>query len=640
MLAVLLFHNGFGWARGGWLGVSLFFTVSGYLITSLLVAEYQRTGSISLKRFWERRARRLLPASLLTLAGVVVFAGVLVFPDQLASLRADIFAALAYVANWRFIFADASYNDLFGAPSPVLHFWSLAIEEQFYLVFPLIAFFSFRRGGIRALVRVAAVLAALSLCAALLITGFDRSYYGTGIRAFEIMVGVLLALWHRGFDIKPIAAWMVRVLPLALLAAVGAMMWLPIWHSSTSSWAIPAFALLSAVITLNATKPPRWFGIVVESRPLVFLGQISYGVYLFHWPLFLWLTSQRVGATGWTLFGARMAATLAVATVSFYLMERPIRRGTLLKTRRTLVSVLVGGIVVVAIGAALLVPRSTASATPDPISAAEGEQSTTTTVVAPLVAAPDPEPEATEPEAELVEPTAEPVRILLVGDSTAKAIFRGLQEEGSTTGTAVVENIGLGGCGVIDSGEFRHQPGPGTVNKDECVFWQEGWEDTISEFQPDLIVVFYGPMDTMDRKIEGDSEFRSVGDPVYDAQYTIDFTEKIDVLAAAHTPILWATAPYVWADFPRGSGNRSLTTMPDRVDRLNELFAKIVALDQRVDLLDYGRRIDNGVVDVDFSVRPDGVHFSEETSLSLAQDWLLETLLSQYASHTSDRTSP
>ena len=135
--AVLAFHGGFSWAVGGYLGVSVFFTLSGFLITSLLLAEHDRKGHVALRHFWGRRFRRLLPASLLALVGIGVFGLTVATAEQAERLGGDIAAAVAYVANWRFIFGGTSYGDLFAEPTPVLHFWSLAIEEQFYLVYPL-----------------------------------------------------------------------------------------------------------------------------------------------------------------------------------------------------------------------------------------------------------------------------------------------------------------------------------------------------------------------------------------------------------------------------------------------------------------------------------------------------------------------
>src|SRR3954447_22398213 len=151
VVAVLFFHGGFRWAKGGWLGVSVFFTLSGFLITNLLVAEWSSDRSISLKTFWSRRFRRLMPAALACLLLVAFYGQVSASPEQLHHLRGDLLAAVGYVANWRFLFSKLSYADLFSAPSPVQHFWSLAIEEQFYVLYPLVVVAALRLGGRRLL---------------------------------------------------------------------------------------------------------------------------------------------------------------------------------------------------------------------------------------------------------------------------------------------------------------------------------------------------------------------------------------------------------------------------------------------------------------------------------------------------------
>src|SRR3954449_12176794 len=193
---VLAYHCGFGWARGGFLGVSLFFTLSGFLITSLLLAERSEHGRIGLRGFWARRARRLLPAALLALAVIVAFGATVASGSQLRGLRGDVLAALAYVANWRFVLAGTSYGALWSAPSPVQHFWSLAIEEQLYLFLPVIAVLALACGRWRRAV-LAGVLVGfvgLSLVASLAAHDQLRAYFGTDTRAAELLVGALLAV--------------------------------------------------------------------------------------------------------------------------------------------------------------------------------------------------------------------------------------------------------------------------------------------------------------------------------------------------------------------------------------------------------------------------------------------------------------
>jgi peptidoglycan/LPS O-acetylase OafA/YrhL len=205
--AVLVFHAGLTLdgdvlAEGGFLGVSTFFTLSGFLITSLLLTERRATGGVALGRFWSRRLRRLMPAALATLALAIAYGALVATdPGQLARLRGDLLAALFYVANWRFIFSDQSYADLFATPSPVLHFWSLAIEEQFYLFYPLVVagVLGAARGSRRAFAVALVVLTVLSV--GLMIglyhgdVSLSRLYYSTGTRAAEMLVGALLAIW-------------------------------------------------------------------------------------------------------------------------------------------------------------------------------------------------------------------------------------------------------------------------------------------------------------------------------------------------------------------------------------------------------------------------------------------------------------
>ena len=190
--AVLLFHGGFPWARGGYLGVSTFFTLSGFLITTLLLAERADTGRIALGAFWARRLRRLLPTSALTLAAVA--AGAHVFDEwRTETAGGDVLASALQVANWRFIVDGQSYGDLFASPSPVLHFWSLAIEEQFYWLFPLLTagVLAVARGSVRAYVAVLGGLLGVSAAAtvALGVAGSSTVYYATYTRMGEILVG-------------------------------------------------------------------------------------------------------------------------------------------------------------------------------------------------------------------------------------------------------------------------------------------------------------------------------------------------------------------------------------------------------------------------------------------------------------------
>ena len=199
VLAVIVYHLDYEWMSGGFLGVDTFFVLSGYLITSLLLVEYTSTGTVSLRDFWVRRAKRLLPAALLLLAAVAVYGWLVAPTDRLGTIRGDALATLAYVANWRFILDDASYFELWSEASPLRHMWSLAIEEQFYVLWPLVVLGLLRAGRGRTTVLAVSCLlgAAGSVVLMAVLADVDRSraYFGTDTRAHTILlVGALLAV--------------------------------------------------------------------------------------------------------------------------------------------------------------------------------------------------------------------------------------------------------------------------------------------------------------------------------------------------------------------------------------------------------------------------------------------------------------
>ncbi|MGH9274429.1 MAG: acyltransferase family protein, partial [Acidimicrobiales bacterium] len=282
--AVLLFHGGISWARGGFLGVSLFFTLSGFLITSIVVRERETTGRVSLTGFWARRARRLLPASILALLLAIVAVRLAVPFTQRVEALGDVKAAAVNLANWRFIWRGAVYADVTRLPSPVQHYWSLAIEEQFYIVYPVVAMFALRRRKVLAAVLGAVVV--LSTWRQLSIDDPARVYFGTDTRAAELAIGGLLALGRHRIAALATATW--RRLPdaLGLVALVAtAILWSSLSDTSPglSEGGFTGIALVSAALVFAAVEG-QLLPKLLAVRPLVWLGVVSYGVYLYHFP--------------------------------------------------------------------------------------------------------------------------------------------------------------------------------------------------------------------------------------------------------------------------------------------------------------------------------------------------------------------
>jgi len=356
--AVVGYHLGLSWMKGGFLGVSLFFTLSGFLITNLLLVEREATGSVGLGAFWGRRARRLLPAAYVGMAMALVFAALAGRPEQLIHLPGDLLAAVLYIANWRFILAHSAYGAGYLAPSPILHYWSLAIEEQLYLVLPVLVLVVTRRRASRA--RLAAAVGALMVASAgvtlLLRPGADanRIYFGTDTRMFELFAGVLLALAIRFPAVggrprrssRPLAALGVAAMTATLV------LWTTVaegdrWLYRGGLWVVAA---LSCGLIVGALQPGSVGG-ALRWPALLALGRVSYGVYVYHWPLFLLLDGERTRLHGLALVVVRLAATGVVAWASHRYLEQPIRqrRWRPSRTMLALAPVVPAAIVVVAL---------------------------------------------------------------------------------------------------------------------------------------------------------------------------------------------------------------------------------------------------------------------------------------------------
>ena len=375
---VLLFHGGVEWMRGGYIGVSIFFTLSGYLITSLLLAESNATGSVRAGAFLARRARRLLPASAVCILGVALCSryGLL---DGVANLRRDLLGAAFQVQNWVLLASDDSYTEVLatvgGQRSPLEHYWSLAIEEQFYWMWPLVfGWLATRRrdrlmGWLTGLT-VAAVVAAPLIA---FVWGSDAAYWATPARLAEILFGAWLAVALTG---RSLGASSARLAPLALGALVLAAILLPADGGLMYRGGLPLIGAASALLIAGLQAPGRLRGLLALA-PLVGLGRISYGVYLYHWPIYVILDEARTGLSGPALLGLRVALTLLAATLSFVLIERPIRRADW-RPRPTLAGAVVATMAVAL--AAILVPVTIADdywrAAPDDIAALVARVST------------------------------------------------------------------------------------------------------------------------------------------------------------------------------------------------------------------------------------------------------------------------
>lgn len=337
VFAVIAYHLDLPWAPGGLLGVCIFFVLSGYLITDILLDQWNHSRSINLKEFWLGRARRLLPALLTMLGGVLLWL-YLYDPSRLSSLWNEALAAVFSFSNWWLIFHQVSYFDSFGPPSPLGHLWSLAVEGQFYLVWPLLLGLGLcylRRPSILIGTIMALLIASAAAMAVIYQPGLDpnRVYYGTDTRAFALLIGAVLALlWPSRKLSVNLSSRQCRKLDAtggAALLAVLAMIGLSNQYQSFLYYGgLLLFSIIAAVLVAVLAHPAGRLGRLLGIRPLRWLGVWSYGIYLWHYPVIA-LTSPVVN-TGGTNIGLAIMQTflcIILAAVSWYFIEEPIRHG-------------------------------------------------------------------------------------------------------------------------------------------------------------------------------------------------------------------------------------------------------------------------------------------------------------------------
>jgi peptidoglycan/LPS O-acetylase OafA/YrhL len=621
---VLADHGGFPGVPGGFIGVDIFFVLSGFLITSLLLDELGRTGRIDLAGFWTRRARRLLPA--LVVMVLAVGAAREFFPqDAVAGLRDDAIAALFWVANWSFVAHKTDYFTRGGTPSPLQHTWSLGVEEQYYFVWPvllvavvlLLAVGAGRRrngvsaGAARFAVLVLAAAGALASAVAAVIlaseASVDRLYFGTDTRVQALLLGAassalfvrdwpaLMAGWSviRSRWVR----WVARIIAVAGLAVLAVAV-----HYATGSAREFRHGLLTVaavaaatVIAAVAVDQDGLVGRILAVRPLVWLGAISYGVYLWHWPIFLVIDGERTGWSGFRLFAARCIATVGVAAASWWLIEQPIRRWRPVRVPplRLAVAVLASAVAVMV----HVVPVGTGDAG----GLAHG--------VSPAAAAsqsPTIEAERPVDVGERASPGTRTVSVF--GDSTAWALVRYLP---ATPGIDFIDHTVIG-CGIARGGPYRYS-GETLDQKPECDTWPDRWFQRIAYDRPRVVLLIIGRWEVVDRLYQG--HWTHVGDPAFDAYLMGELQRALGILSATGARLVVATEPYNRRG-EKPDGGLYPEDQPNRVDHWNTLLRRVIGQRPDVAILDLNKKLcPNGVYTAKINgltVRSDGVHLTPE----------------------------
>ncbi|AKL72432.1 putative acyltransferase [Actinobacteria bacterium IMCC26256] len=604
VIAVLLFHGGV--LKGGYLGVDLFFVLSGYLITSILLAETARTGTIGLGGFWARRARRLLPALFLMLVAVCAYAVFIAKPTELTQIRGDFLATLGYVANWHLVLAHYDYWRLFTSPSPLNHTWSLAIEEQFYVVWPLVALsvgFIVRRGRTaiawaRAMFFTSLILSITSAALALEIwhssKGTVRIYYGTDTRAAAILFGAALASWiaWRGAASTKRGRLSLEILGFA---ATAILVWayFRLEQGGLYSGGLLICSLAATAVIAAITHPDS--GLLargLSARLFVEAGIISYGLYLWHWPIYVWLNADRVGVSGWPLLAIRLAVTLAVALLSYRFVEKPIRYGAFsAKTLRWFTpcaAALLVGLAVI----------STRGAEASPIKQKTIEQESADALKKTID-----HPGAT--------------RIMIVGNSVGWY----LSDQGFTPldndFNMVTLNAALPGCHFPTVLKERGPELGDGSNAFDCTL---AWPSTVAQFDPDIVVLLLGAIHVGGTR--GDGWVRPC-DALYKEWTSQALTDAQRVLTSRGAHLVISTNAYspVFGFTPE---------VVPLTKCQNATFVRYAEQHPEVGLIDIAKRVcpkydDCQTIERGVKLRPDFIHYQGAGALIITR-WMIPQL--------------
>ena len=591
-LGVLLFHD--GRLVGGYLGVDLFFVLSGFLITANLLAEHAKTGRIDLRAFWRRRARRLFPALLALVFVVGATAPLIASPAERARIRSDGLATLGYVANWHTLAAGRSYWDLFASPSPFEHTWSLAIEEQYYVLWPLVAWLMLRARRPRLALGLVAggltLASGLALGYAFEAFGSSRAYLGTDTRAAGILSGAALACALHGR--APLSPRVVRWFDLAGGAGLLglALAWTRLdgdepflykgglWLSE-----LAGLALVACASQPHKSRIAR----ALASRPLVWVGVLSYSLYLAHWPLFAALTPGRLNLAGAPLSLVRFALTFLVAAASFRWIEGSIRRRSQPLGRSWIV-----------------VPASFAAAAGMLVAGTSAERSGRGQSLAPTAATAD--------DAPLLDDAP---RLLVLGDSVAVTLGERIEAQGRAAGVLVVVR-GVVECSVLDGvlptrsvHDRPHRGGDCTAR----------WESDVAEVHPRITLVILGGAFLASAHVDG--RWSRACDAGFHEAYARELARRLEVIRGDAGQIVLARAPRpvgAWGSAARGERSACFNdTLEDVARRVRGV--RVLDLERRLCPLECTLESDGELI------RPDGLHFQGHGADATAR-WVLASL--------------
>ncbi len=631
LLGPLAYHFAPYWISGGILGIDLFFVLSSFLIITIALNEFDKTGRIDIGAYASRRVRRLVPALCVTLIVLAFFTAFVIDESKIDLWTGGIASSMSYVANWREIFAGTDYfaQFQFSNPNPMRHVWSFAIEEQFYLFAPFFVIVCLKWLSKTWLLILSSVGAVVSAWWMAVVHDpadpqtISRAYYGTDTRAFALLVGIAMAVvcWQYGPPRTKRGQVLTQVLGLA---ATVVFTWLMFVIDERTSWMFEKggfflVAVLSAFMTRAVTQTSGWMHPLFTLKPLKWVGKLGYGLYLYHWLIFIVVdrNKQEKGLNGARDLILGFGLTIAVAAVSWKVIEQPFLKGRWKGWRLA-----AGVFASVGIVFGLLLYAHTVRLDGSSTAAA-----------------------ASGPRCE-VPAGSDPVRVLVVGDSVMLQMGAALQQWcADNPGQIAVFSNAHVGCGTTRFGQKEYElptgeiatgsHGAGGDGVEICGTWADpwppddvgdpdvvSWVSALGAFQPDVVVTYPSPWDSIDRQVDSlGPDFLRPGDATYDAYIQSEYTEAFDLLTSTGARLVVLESPHL-------AQNPTPYNGPERIDRVNEIVMPLAEA-AGATTIDYPAEFLGAYGGEDSTeLRDDGVHLTADGQRLLAE-WLVPQLMAE-----------
>ena len=633
LIGMMAWHAQIGWVKGGFARMTIFFVLAGFLATRSYLGIRNRGGPRAFATFWARRARRLLPVTVLGVAVAVMVTIAIGSNRAQQSLGGDTFSVLANVSNWRFMIDDRSYGAMFENPSAFQHFWSLSVEEQWFLAIPLVlgvaAWVGTRREALgRHVVAAAAIV--LGLVPLVVSHTPDQAYFGTHVRGAEFLAGAWLALWlahrdHVGWsDGQRRTLAGAGVASLVFLLAVMVLVdrnqpWL--YRGGMGLFAIPA-ALVVAACVVGSPALARALGVA----PLRWLGLAALSIYALHWPIFQ-VVEHAAGSLPYpVLVIVQLALAIGIGSLVHILIERPLLPAARVRSSgrpaltNRMVLIPAAGAMVLVLAVVVLRP------TPAPTYDFEAAQRRATAIVTPAADGAD------EDLAGALAGSSDALHLAVFGGSNALVL--GLEEANwidAHPDLRPANGYARLGCGLLTDGarvstaDIQARASANDLDVDidqlrppvECLDWPAEWSNAVSTNGVDVALVMFGAWDTADWLLDGDDRWRTITDEVVARVVDERLREGIDRLTGhGARQVILATTPLIG---PGEDGRvREERGVPqdqqDRTQRFNDLLRAVAAERTDVSVIEYGEVID--ALDPEESGRllPDGVHPTAESA--------------------------